>query len=40
VIVCFVDIDGIVNHHCVNFLFIILTDLISIEIIGFRGKPG
>ena len=22
VIVCFVDIDGIVDHHCLNFLFI------------------
>jgi hypothetical protein len=23
VVVCFVDIDGIVDHHCLNFLFII-----------------
>jgi len=25
VIVCFVDIDGIINHLCLNFLFIILS---------------
>jgi len=23
-VVCFVDIVGIVDHHCLNFLFIIL----------------
>jgi len=23
VVVCFVDIDGIVDHHCLNFLFIV-----------------
>ena len=25
VVVCFVDFGGIVDHHCVNFLFILLT---------------
>jgi hypothetical protein len=25
VIVCFVDIDGVVDHHCLNFLFIIIS---------------
>jgi hypothetical protein len=24
VVVCFVEIDGIVDHHCLNFLFIII----------------
>jgi len=24
VIVCFVDIGGIVDHHCLNFLFMII----------------
>jgi hypothetical protein len=29
VIVCFVDIGGIVDHHCLNFLFI--TKIYSIK---------
>jgi len=27
VIVYFVDIDGIIEHHCLNFLFIIIFNL-------------
>jgi hypothetical protein len=24
VIICFVDIDGLIDHHCLNFLFIMI----------------
>ena len=29
-IVCFVDIGKIVEHHCLNFLFIISPDLLEV----------
>jgi hypothetical protein len=36
-IVCFVDIGGIVDHHCLNFLFIMyirkLNSLFFLEIV-------
>ena len=31
-IVRFVDIDGIVDHHCLNFLFIILLKHITKDL--------
>jgi len=34
VIVRFADIGGIVDHHCLNFLFIIISE--DFEIITFR----
>jgi hypothetical protein len=31
VIVCFVDIGGIVDHHCLNLLFLTLRDKLSLH---------
>ena len=32
VIVCFVDIDGIVDYHCLNFLFIKATYVYNVKL--------
>jgi hypothetical protein len=33
VVFCFVDIGGIVDHHCLNFLFMMMNENICVDII-------
>jgi hypothetical protein len=40
VIVCFVDIGGIVDHHCLRFLFIVILDSVRGYFIAKKWKKG